>query len=58
MSDIKTVSVTSKDPAYHGGEPFTINEEDFIPETHEIYDPEKLVEPSETSDDPKGKKKK
>lgn len=51
--EIKTASVVSKDPKYHGGEPFTINEDDFDPEKHELFDAEKAAE-AETK--PKGKK--
>lgn len=36
MPEVKTVSVVSKDPVYHNGEPFTINEEDFDPEKHKL----------------------
>ena len=48
MADIKTVSVVSKDPSYHGGDPFTINEEDFDPENHQLFG----VETTETGDEP------
>lgn len=43
--EIKTVSVVSKDPKYHNGEPFTINEADFDAEKHELLEPNKSPEP-------------
>jgi hypothetical protein len=36
--EIPTISVTSVDPAYHGGEAFTINESDFDPAQHKRVD--------------------
>lgn len=40
MSDIKTVSVISKDAGYHGGQPFTINESDFDAKLHKLANQE------------------
>lgn len=48
--DIKTVSVVSKDSAYHGGEPFTINESDFDAEKHELFGVEKQAAAATDSD--------
>jgi hypothetical protein len=44
MSDIKTVRVVSKDPEYHKGQPFTINEEDFDSKKHRLFDSVKTDE--------------
>jgi len=45
MPEIKTVSVISKNPNYHNGEPFTINEEDFDAQIHVLAEAEPVTEP-------------
>lgn len=37
MADINTIEVISTDPAYHEGQPFTINESDFDPKLHKRF---------------------
>lgn len=48
--EIKTVRVISKDSEYHGGRPFTINEEDFDEEQHELVEEKRRAEGEDATD--------